>query len=306
MAEGAGYRVVPHDSANAFLERAEAWLLKREDTNNIFLSLAYARASRGEEEPDALFATVEADGATEESGGAVVEADGATGESGGAVVGCVMRTPPHKVLITDLPRDAAGPVAAVLVQRYDEIPAVLGPEEPATAVAAEWVRRRGGRWSRGMPQRMYRLDAVDPPEGIPGTLRVAQPEHEDLAVEWGDGFSRDARIPFPDPRGTVQRWIAAGRLFVWEVDDEPRSIAVASGQTPHGVRVGYVYTPPEHRRSGYATACVAALSQRMLDGGCDFCVLYTDLGNPTSNAIYPRVGYQPLTDVVDIDIRPPE
>ncbi|MDX1493521.1 MAG: GNAT family N-acetyltransferase [Longimicrobiales bacterium] len=282
-ATGAGYRVVEHGSANAFLERAEAWLLEREDVNNLFLSLAYARASTGSEEPDALFATL---------------------ESGPDVVGCIMRTPPHKVLVTDLPADASSEVADALARCYDRIPAVLGPEAAAVAVAEAWVRRTGGSWRKGMPQRMYRLDEVDPPSGVEGALQAATPDHEDLAVAWGEGFSRDAKIPFPHPRETVQKWIAAGRLFIWEVGGEPRSIAVASGQTPHGTRVGYVYTPPEHRRSGYASACVAALSQRLLDGGCDFCVLYTDLGNPTSNAIYPRVGYRPLVDVVDVDILP--
>ena len=46
---------------------------------------------------------------------------------------------------------------------------------------------------------------------------------------------------------------------------------------------------------------VAALSQKELDGGARFCVLYTDLRNPTSNGIYPRVGYRPLCDVVAVD-----
>jgi hypothetical protein len=79
---------------------------------------------------------------------------------------------------------------------------------------------------------------------------------------------------------------------------------VAHGRTPKGARVGYVYTPPESRGRGYASACVAALSQGLLDGGVEFCVLYTDLSNPTSNAIYTRLGYYPIDDVRDIDLVP--
>ncbi len=71
------------------------------------------------------------------------------------------------------------------------------------------------------------------------------------------------------------------------------------GRTPNGVRIGAVYTPPKYRGRGYATACVAALSQRMLDTGLAFCFLYTDLSNPTSNNIYQRLGYHPVRDVVD-------
>ena len=72
-----------------------------------------------------------------------------------------------------------------------------------------------------------------------------------------------------------------------------------TGRTPDGVRIGAVYTPPEYRGRGHATACVAALSQRMLDTGLAFCFLYTDLSNPTSNSIYQRIGYHLVRDVVD-------
>jgi predicted GNAT family acetyltransferase len=53
-----------------------------------------------------------------------------------------------------------------------------------------------------------------------------------------------------------------------------------------------VYTPPELRRRGYASALVAALSRRLLDEGRRFCFLYTDLANPTSNHIYREIGYE--------------
>ncbi|MDH3270037.1 MAG: GNAT family N-acetyltransferase [Gemmatimonadota bacterium] len=259
--------------------------MEREDVENLIFSLAHARARSGEVEAGALFAVLERD--TE-------------------VVGCVLRTPPHKVLVTDLPAAAAPIVVEALVQRFDRIPTVLGPEPAAEAVARAWAERCGGGWRRGMPQRIYRLDRVVPPTDVPGRLRRASAADVDLAVEWGKGFARDAGVQFATGRDAVERWVARGALFFWESDVGPVSMAAASGQTPHGARIGYVYTPPEHRRRGYAGACVAALSQRMLDSGLEFCVLYTDLGNPTSNAIYQRVGYQPIGDVRDFDVIPPE
>jgi predicted GNAT family acetyltransferase len=42
----------------------------------------------------------------------------------------------------------------------------------------------------------------------------------------------------------------------------------------------------------------------MLDSGLRFCVLYTDLSNQTSNAIYQRIGYQVVQEVSDFDIVP--
>jgi predicted GNAT family acetyltransferase len=83
-------------------------------------------------------------------------------------------------------------------------------------------------------------------------------------------------------------------------------MAAWSGETPNGRRVGYVYTPPAHRRHGYATALVAYLSERILEDGCRFCFLYTDLDNPVSNSIYQQIGYRPVCDVMDWIIEEPE
>ena len=67
----------------------------------------------------------------------------------------------------------------------------------------------------------------------------------------------------------------------------------------HGmVRIGPVYTPPERRGRGYASAATAALSQRLLDAGAEEVLLYTDLANPVSNSIYQRIGYRPVEDRV--------
>ena len=62
------------------------------------------------------------------------------------------------------------------------------------------------------------------------------------------------------------------------------------------VGVAFVYTPPYWRGKGYATSCVAKVSQIALDIGFMKCVLYTDLLNPTSNSIYQKIGYTPVCD----------
>jgi predicted GNAT family acetyltransferase len=98
-----------------------------------------------------------------------------------------------------------------------------------------------------------------------------------------------------DSEALVAERLRRGRLYVWD-DDGPRTMAAWAGKTPHGVRVNFVYTPPESRGQGYASACVAALSQRLLDEGNDFCCLYTDLSNPISNSIYQKIGYRPVSD----------
>jgi len=93
------------------------------------------------------------------------------------------------------------------------------------------------------------------------------------------------------------------RFYLWD-DGQPVAMSGAGGQTPHGVRIGPVYTPPEHRRRGYASALVAAISQAQLDAGRTFCFLYTDLANPTSNHIYQAIGYESVTDALLVAFSP--
>jgi predicted GNAT family acetyltransferase len=69
------------------------------------------------------------------------------------------------------------------------------------------------------------------------------------------------------------------------------------GSTPNGARIGPIYTPPELRRRGYASALTADLTQMLLYRGSRFCFLFTDLANPTSNSIYQQIGYRPVADV---------
>jgi predicted GNAT family acetyltransferase len=87
--------------------------------------------------------------------------------------------------------------------------------------------------------------------------------------------------------------------WLWE-DGEPVSLASCSAPTPTGIRIGPVYTPPERRGRGYATALVAELSRRLLAEGHRACYLYADLANPTSNAIYERIGYRRVADSAEI------
>ena len=92
--------------------------------------------------------------------------------------------------------------------------------------------------------------------------------------------------------------------YIWE-DGTPVSMCQATGATPHGIRIGAVYTPPELRRRGYASALVAAVSQAELDRGRRWCFLFTDLANPTSNRIYQADRLPPHPRHPHVPLRPP-
>ena len=103
----------------------------------------------------------------------------------------------------------------------------------------------------------------------------------------------------------ADRMLAGGgrAAYLWD-DHGPVSLTAVGGRTPHGARVGPVYTPPERRGRGYASSLVAAVSQAQLDAGCRSLFLFTDLANPTSNHIYQAIGYEPVRDVADWRFEP--
>ncbi|MEA2521918.1 MAG: uncharacterized protein QOI81_1564, partial [Actinomycetota bacterium] len=93
-----------------------------------------------------------------------------------------------------------------------------------------------------------------------------------------------------------------GGFWLWE-DGEPISLAGHHDVPRAGSRIGPVYTPPEHRNQGYATRLVAELSAARLGLGDPACFLFTDLANPTSNAIYARIGYEQLCEAAEFVFR---
>lgn len=270
-------RIVRHGDAETFLKRAREWLLQTEPEHNLILGLA-ARANSAD--MDELYV--------------------ATVEQNGAVVGCALRTPPRKLVLTRVPPGAIDALVMDVASCYEELPAVLGPPAAAREFARQWAERHGCSTRDGMAQRLYRLDRVLPSQRQPaGALRVADAGDVGVIASWVACFAAETGIETTSTRDYMAARIAAGDMALW-CDDEPRTLAGYSGRSPNGVRIGYVYTPPEWRQRGYATACVAALSQRALDEGARFCCLYTDLANATSNEIYQRIGYTPICDAVDI------
>jgi uncharacterized protein len=131
----------------------------------------------------------------------------------------------------------------------------------------------------------------------PGASRPAGRTDLPLLLDWmrafGDEVLYEGDPDRDDPRPMVEHRLtsADAGFVVWEDDGEPVSLAGYGGRTPNGMRVGPVYTPADRRGRGYATTLVAELSQMLFDAGRRFCFLYTDLANPTSNAIYERIGY---------------
>lgn len=208
-----------------------------------------------------------------------------------------MRTPPHNLLLSHT--DDLATIRLLVNELKESLGGVLGPQEVADYFAKAWGEAAGVRPTLIRRQRIYRLERVEPVSGVKGAARVASADDRELLELWMADFLSEALADQKsDAAGTVERWLAsAGReLWFWEVSGEPVAMAGVGSRTPNGVRISAVYTPSECRRRGFASALVGRLSRLQLDLGRRFCFLFTDLENPTSNHIYQRLGYQPVSD----------
>ena len=89
--------------------------------------------------------------------------------------------------------------------------------------------------------------------------------------------------------------IGAGRLHFWTADGDRPVSMVGHTRTVAGVtRIGPVWTPPEHRRRGYAAAATAEVAGRLRAHG--EVVLFADRANPTATGVYERIGFRPVAE----------
>jgi predicted GNAT family acetyltransferase len=229
-------------------------------------------------------------------------------DEGGRPVAVATMNRPFVLLLTRADRAAAEALATFLFEQNVDVPGVQAPSETAARFAHACAARMGQVAEPGVGLGLYETSAVVPPRPAPGTFHAAdETEVElDLLARWGDAFVAEAGTEPGDMRQHMRTAIREGRAFVWRdpAPDRPVSMVLWTGQTPHGVRIGMVYTPPEFRGCGYASNAVATLTQRLLDSGRRFCFLFTDLANPTSNKIYQAVGYRHVCDFRKILFRP--
>ena len=278
-------RVVRHPDGHSFLQAARPWLLRAEAENNLILGNTPATSASSQGAAGPYLACVYA---------------------GSDLVACAMRTPPparrHKLVVTRLPPEAVVPLVDDAVTFDAALSGVFGPEPSVRAFADARSKRTGQRAAMGGRQRIYQIERLSAMPSPPaGTFRPARATDVDLVARWVAAFSAEALPSEPvDPAEVAASRIAQGMLFLWE-DPEPVAMAAWAGKTPNGVRVNLVYTPPRWRRRGYASACVSELTRRLLEGGNRFCFLFTDPANPTSNSIYQRLGYRPVSDTAEYE-----
>lgn len=183
---------------------------------------------------------------------------------------------------------------------------ILGPDFFVKPFARVWKTffRLETELSRAL--KVFRLDQLKTVRLSDGKLRAAEEKDISLLTDWRIAFDKEAFSKNTSPEEgskMVVEKVESRDLYVWEVDSKVVTMVARARPTRHGITVNYVYTPPQFRKRGYATSCVATLSQYLLDSGYDFCSLFTDASNPTSNKIYQSMGYQWVADFSNIKLK---
>ena len=225
--------------------------------------------------------------------------------SDGGVVGAAVMTPPFNIVVArPLDGNALSFAADALHEQGLAIPGVVGAVPEVDEFATAWEAAAGVSRRVRMRQGIYQATTVRMPGGVEGAPREAEERDRALVLEWRRAFEAEAMhgdVVHSDDDSWFDRRLASptAGMTLWEHDATVVSSCGYGGKTPHGIRIGPVYTPPELRRRGYASALVAHVTQQQLDGGRDYCFLYTDLANPTSNRIYMNLGYELVCESAD-------
>jgi GNAT superfamily N-acetyltransferase len=231
----------------------------------------------------------------------------------GTGAGAFVHTPGWPVVLTAMTETAAVALADLLIGQRRMLAGVNGIPARADAFAAQWQRSTGLRAGRQVfqRQRLFRLGELTPPAPPPGQARLATAADRDLLAAWNEAFYAETQS---GPRhlgssggpAVLDRRLAYGGLLVWEAGGELVAMAARTPVVSGMSRVAPVYTPPAQRGNGYGGAVTVATSQAARAADAREVVLFTDLANPTSNALYQRLGFRPVSDRLVLLFTEPE
>ncbi len=214
-----------------------------------------------------------------------------------------LRTPPYNLLLsfTDTLHSVTS-LTKELLKRDMDLPGMLGFKAGAKEFTELWCENKSLKFKLIRNERIFKLQKVAKETLGNKQYVVGDKSNQNLILKWAREFMLEA-LPDMDEyhltrtQKAIEEEINKDKIFLLIEKGEVVSMARKSGKTPNGNLVNFVYTPPYLRNRGYATECVANLSQSLLEEGNKFCFLFTDLMNPTSNSIYQKIGYRPVIDV---------
>ena len=214
-----------------------------------------------------------------------------------------LRTPPYNQLISfteDL--NSIDVLVESLLKSEEDLPGILGFKDGAERFIKLYCKKKSLFPELIRNERAYRLIRVAEETIGDKPFIIGNKSYQTLILEWAKEMILEAGLMTEADQmdrtlNQIKEDITNEKIFLLLDKNEPVSMAIKAGKTPNGNLINFVYTPPHYRRRGYATECVAKLSQRLVEEGNKFCFLFTDLANPTSNSIYQKIGYRPIIDM---------
>lgn len=273
-------KVIKYKEAKDFLEESQKFLEEKESVNNVILGTCFKLVSNpGNIEKQPYFAVV-----SDENG----------------ILLTAMITPPFPIVLYSNKIDTTEAIDNIIQNLIDEkwtVSGVIAPLELSQLFARIWTQNTGCKSIKGLYMRVYELLKVNKINKSNGIFRIGEKSDLKTISRWIIDLEKDEGSKITEEKAVeiAQDKINNKQLYIWE-DKKPVSMACTARETRNGIVVNMVYTPKEYRRNGYASSCVATLSQYLLDKGYKFCSLFTDLSNPTSNEIYMRIGYKMVSD----------
>lgn len=225
-----------------------------------------------------------------------------TVEEDGELLAILQVTPPHPLHYIVVKKERLDLLPSFIIPHLlkEEVPfsEVVSERQQAERFATAWQEITSGTSEMFMSQGLYRLDSVEDIDMATGRMREATVADQAQLEAWYSAFEAESGLRSSPPEKVtkaVQTMLEREEAVFWEVDGQVVSCAKHARPTENGITVSFVYTSPSARGKGYARSLVANLSRQLLETK-SFCVLYTDLTNPTSNKIYREVGYQQIMD----------
>jgi uncharacterized protein len=283
------WKLTKYKDINSFHSKVYPFLLRREAENNLPLGLLN-NIKTGDQYKDPLLISIE--------------------DEGSHLKGAFIMTPPHHlVAVLEIDEKDYLTISEGLQTLLNEegiiIPGFVSEKNTALKLSEAWCKLTGIDYEIRMKQRIYKLDQVNDIPIPDGRLVRVKDKDIQLLTDWIISFTEETGVNTLSRHDAFERALDMisneNYIYFWEVDGCPVSMARGGRWTDNGITVNFVYTPKQYRQKGYASAVVAKLSGILLNE-FDFCTLYTDLDNPTSNKIYMNIGYKPVCDSLMIDV----
>ena len=221
---------------------------------------------------------------------------------GAGALGAAMARDDGAALIGASDPAAGEAFASDLAPDWPQLQGVMGAAAGCEAFTRIWQELTGRACRLRVRLRQHMLVAVNEVPAAPGAPRMATAADAEWLIDRQIAFI--AEVGIPDPPGRLREImpprIARGDFRIWH-DGRPVAYAGCNDAAPDFARIAPVYTLPDCRGRGYATALVAVLSRELLARGKRRLFLTTDVSNPTSNAIYARIGFRAENDDCHFD-----